>query len=88
MAVPVMRLHPRHRYGHLSWRAAETVRWTMTARARCGETSTVIVKVYRRSVWLSVEPFYNSEAILDPEHVDNLINTLGQAGQEAREYKS
>jgi hypothetical protein len=56
------------------------------ARARCGETSTVIVKVYRRSVWLSVEPFYNSEAILDPEHVDKLVSTLIQAGQGARAY--
>jgi len=66
---------------------AYTVRWTMTARARCGESSTVIVTLYRRSVWLSVEPFYNSEAILDPEHVDNLVSTLVQAVQAAREYK-
>jgi len=63
------------------------VRRMMTVKARCGETATVIVHVYRRTVWLSVEPFYNFEAILDPEHVDNLINTLNQAAKEAREYK-
>ena len=59
----------------------------MTARARCGETVTVIVDVYRRSVWLSVVPMFNGEAILDPAHVDDLVSTLTQAAQEAREYQ-
>ncbi len=63
------------------------MRRTMTVKARCGETATVIVNVYRRTVWLSVEPSYNSEAILDPAHVDVLVNTLIQAVQEAREYQ-
>jgi hypothetical protein len=33
-------------------------------------------------------PMFNGEAILDPAHVDNLVNTLIQAAQEAREYQS
>ncbi len=64
------------------------MRRTMTARARCGETVTVVVDVYRQSVWLSVVPMFNGEAILDPAHIDNLVNTLIQAAQEAREYQS
>ena len=63
------------------------MRRTMTARARCGETVTVVVDVYRRSVWLSVVPMFNGEAILDPAHVDTLIDTLTQAAQKARSYQ-
>ncbi|MGH3914989.1 MAG: hypothetical protein ACRDTC_16520 [Pseudonocardiaceae bacterium] len=48
---------------------------------------TVIVEVYRRSVWLSVVPSFNNEAILDPAHVDNLVATLIQAAREARDYQ-
>jgi len=43
--------------------------------------------VYRQSVWLSVVPFFNSEAILEPAHVDSLVDKLIQAANEAREYK-
>lgn len=58
----------------------------MKVRARCGETVTVIVETYRQSVWLSVEPSVNGEAILEPPNVDSLINTLTQAAGEARSY--
>ena len=64
------------------------MRRTVTVKARCGGgIATVIVNVYRRTAWLSVEPSCNSEAILDPAHVDTLVNTLIQAVQEAREYQ-
>jgi len=59
----------------------------MTVKARRGETSTIVVAVYRQSVWLSVVPFFNSEAILEPAHVDSLVDKLIQAAEEAREYK-
>lgn len=52
------------------------MRRTMTAKARCNETVTVVVEVYRRSAWLSVVPSFNGEAILEPAHVDSLVNTL------------
>jgi len=67
--------------------ASDAVRWTITVKARCGETSTVVVTVYRQSVWLSVVPFFNSEAILEPAHVDSLVDKLIQAAEEAREYR-
>ena len=66
---------------------ASVVKWMMRAKARCGETSTIVVAVYRQSVWLSVEPSSNSEAILEPAHVDRLVNKLIQAAKEARECR-
>lgn len=67
--------------------ADQAVRWAIKVRARCQESVTVIVEVYRRSVWLSVVPSFNNEAILDPAHVDNLVATLIQAAREARDYQ-
>jgi len=63
------------------------VRWTMRVRAQCGEASTVVVEVHRRSVWLTVVPVFNGEAILEPANVDSLVDKLAQAAQEARRYK-
>ncbi len=60
----------------------------MTVKARCGETSTVVVEVYRRSVWLTVVPVFNGEAILEPANVDSLVDKLIQAAKEARKYKA
>jgi len=59
----------------------------MTVKARCGETATIVVDVYRQSVWLSVVPRFHSEAILDPAHVDRLVDTLVRAVKKAREYQ-
>ena len=82
---------PPRREANKARRAArgdQAVRRTMTARARCDETVTVIVEVYRQSVWLSVVPSFRSAAILDPAHVDSLVVTLIQAAQEARSHKA
>lgn len=63
------------------------MRRMMRVSARCGETVTVIVEACRQSVWLSVEPSFNGEAILEPVNVDSLVNTLTHAAQEARAYR-
>lgn len=63
------------------------MRRTMTTKARCSETVIVVVEVYRRSVWVSVVPSFNGEAILEPANVDSLVDTLIQAAQEARKYR-
>jgi DNA-binding protein YbaB len=49
---------------------------------------TVIVTVYRGTVWISIDPPFISEAILEPEHVANLIDMLTQAVKEAQGYKN
>ena len=59
----------------------------MKVKARCDETVTIVVDVYRRSIWLSVTPFFNGEGILEPENVDSLVNILNLAAKEARSYK-
>ncbi len=64
------------------------MRRAMAVTARGGEPATVVVTVYRNSVWLSVEPLFNSEAILKPSDVDSLVHELTLAVQEARDDKS
>lgn len=46
---------------------------------------TMVVSVYRNTVWVSVEPSSDSDAaILEPPRVDNLISILTWAATEAR----
>ncbi len=59
----------------------------MRVKARGDETVTVIVKVYRKTVWLSIIPIFNGEAILEPLNVDSLVNTFTEAAEEARSYQ-
>jgi len=49
---------------------------------------TVVVAVYRGTVWVSIDPFFAFEAILEPEHVVSLIDMLMQAVKEAQGYKN
>lgn len=87
-AVPAVRGALSRRYGRSNGEGgSQAVRWTMRVRAQCGETSTVVVEVYRQSVWVSVVPSFNGEAILEPANVDSLVDRLVHAAQEARKYK-
>ena len=45
---------------------------------------TVVVTVYRGDVWMSIVPPFTWEAIMEPAKVDELIQVLGSARQEAR----
>lgn len=49
-----------------------------------GVTATVIVTTQRGQVWLSIVPPFTWEAFMEPGKVDELIHTLGLAGEEAR----
>jgi DNA-binding protein YbaB len=51
-------------------------------------TVTVIVTVYRGTVWMSIDPPFALDAILEPEHVASLIDLLTQAIKEAQSYKN
>ena len=64
------------------------MRRALAVRARCEESATIVVEVYRRSVWLSVLPSFMGEGILDPDKADSLAGTLVQAAREARGYQS
>ena len=65
----------------------DTFREKLAVRGRQGMKVTVIVTVYRGTVWISIDPPFTSEAILEPEHVANLIDMLTQAVKEAQGYK-
>lgn len=49
-------------------------------------SATVIVTVNRGGVWLSIDPPFTFEAILEPAEVDTLIGMLAEAVKEAQRY--
>lgn len=62
-----------------------TPRRELPARGRQGVALTMVVSVYRNTVWVSVEPSSDSDAaILEPPQVDNLISILTWAATKAR----
>ncbi len=66
----------------------DTFRKKLAVRGRQGMTVTVIVIVYRGTVWMSIDPPFALDAILEPEHVASLIDLLTQAVKEAQSYKN
>ena len=64
----------------------DTFRKKLAVRGRQGMT--VIVTVYRGKVWVSIDPPFALDAILEPEHVASLIDLLTQAVKEAQSYKN
>lgn len=66
-----------------------TGRRELPARGRGGAALTVVVSVYRNTVWVSPEPAFASDVvILAPAQVEGLITTLTWAATEARRYSS
>ena len=59
-------------------------RRTVSVTGSGGVTATVVVTVQRGMVWLSIQPPFTWEAIMDPDNVDELMQTLAQAQAEAR----
>lgn len=49
-----------------------------------GVSATMVVTVYRETVWVSIQPLFTWEAIMEPEKVDDLIAVLGQAKEDAQ----
>lgn len=57
----------------------------LSARGRQGVALTMVVTVYRNTVWVSVEPLSDSDVVIfAPPQVDNLISALTWAATEAR----
>lgn len=50
-------------------------------------SATVIVTVNRGRVWVAIDSSFTLEAILEPTHVDTLIDMLTQAAREAQRYE-
>jgi hypothetical protein len=56
----------------------------VVVKGREGVAATVVVTVYRGDVWMSIVPPFTWEAIMEPAQVDELMQVLGLARQEAR----
>ncbi|MGH3510861.1 MAG: hypothetical protein ACRDQI_07880 [Pseudonocardiaceae bacterium] len=59
-------------------------RRTVSVKGSGGVTATVVVTVRRGTVWLSMQPPFTWEAIMEPDKVGELMQTLAQAQEEAR----
>jgi hypothetical protein len=72
-----------HRAPRQPW--MRTKRRVLPARGRQRAALSIVVVVYRDTVWLSVEPSSASDvAIFEPPQVDDLIALLTWAAGEAR----
>jgi hypothetical protein len=56
----------------------------VAVKGTSGVSATVTVRVYRGRVWVSIEPLFTWEAIMDPDKVDELVRTLELARDEAK----
>jgi hypothetical protein len=61
-----------------------TVRHVVAVKGSGGVSATMIVTVRRGLVWISIEPPFTWEAILEPGKVDELVQTLRQAATAAK----
>ncbi|MGH4021212.1 MAG: hypothetical protein ACRDT0_18685 [Pseudonocardiaceae bacterium] len=60
----------------------------VTVKGSGGVTATVVVVAQRGKVWMSIQPPFTWEAIMEPGKVDELIRTLGLAGEDAKRMGS
>lgn len=74
-------------YSHHDW-ALRVVHHNVTITGLGGHTATVVITVQRGQVWLSIQPPFTWEAIMTAGKVDELIRTLGVAGDEAKKMVS
>ncbi|MGH3976075.1 MAG: hypothetical protein ACRDS9_22525, partial [Pseudonocardiaceae bacterium] len=52
-----------------------------------GVSATVVVRVQKGQVWVSIVPPFTWEAIMEPVKVDELIRTLGLAREDAQRMR-
>jgi hypothetical protein len=60
------------------------VRRTVSVEGSGGLAATVVVIAKRGRVWVSIQPRFTWEAIMEPGKVDELIHTLALAREEAK----
>jgi hypothetical protein len=60
------------------------VRRKVSVKGSGGVSATVLVTVHQGKVWVSIEPLFTWEAIMEPEKVAELIGTLTQAAEDAQ----
>jgi len=64
------------------------VRRKVTVKGSGGVVATVVVTTRRGKVWMSIQPLFTWEAIMEPGMVDELIRTLALAAEDAKKMMS
>lgn len=65
-----------------------TTKRTVLVKGSGGVTATVVVTMQKGKVWLSIQPPFTWEAIMDPAKVDEVIRALAQAAHDAQVWSS
>ncbi len=60
----------------------------MIVKGSGGVVATVVVTARRGKVWMSIQPPFTWDAIMEPKMVDELIRTLGLAAEDAKQMVS
>lgn len=63
------------------------VRRKVSVKGTGGVAATVVVTAQRGQVWVSIQPPFTWEAIMEPGKVDELMRTLGLAREDAKKQK-
>lgn len=64
------------------------VRRKVSVKGAGGVAATVVVTAQRGQVWVSIQPLFTWEAIMEHGKVDELMRTLGLAQEDARKMVS
>lgn len=62
----------------------KTVHCKVSVQGTGGVSATVFVMVQQGQVWMSIQPPFTWEAIMDPAKVDELIGTFTRAREEVK----
>ncbi|MGH4021448.1 MAG: hypothetical protein ACRDT0_19900 [Pseudonocardiaceae bacterium] len=65
-----------------------TVQRKVSVKGSGGVSATIVVIAQRGKVWLSIQPPFTWEAIMEPAKVVELIRTLGLAAEDAKQMVS
>jgi hypothetical protein len=79
-----MQLQPENPPNRQAMHAHSFVRRTISVKTSDGLATTVVVIAQRGQVWVSIQPQFTWEAIMEPGQVDELIHTLGLARDDAK----
>ncbi len=71
--------------GHARHTGAESlVHRKVSVKGNGGVSAAVVITVRRGRVWMSIQPPFTWEAIMEPEKVDELVRTLAVATNRAK----
>lgn len=79
-----MQLQPENSPNEQAMYTNSFVRRTVSVEGSGGLAATVVVIAQRGRVWVSIQPRFTWEAIMEPGKVDELIHTLGLAREDAK----